>query len=74
MTQSQQNDTELDEVRFVRQSELIKKILPFSSSTLWRKVNDGMFPAPVKLTEGVTAWRWKDVYEWMQAREEASHG
>ena len=50
---------------FVRQSQLIPHIIPFSSSTLWRKVKAGEFPAPVKLSSRVTAWRAEDVRAWM---------
>lgn len=53
---------------YVRQSQLIPVIVPFSSATLWRKVKAGTFPAPVKLSERVTAWRADDVRAWMQAR------
>jgi predicted DNA-binding transcriptional regulator AlpA len=58
---------------FIRQSQLIGKkgcpgILPFSSATLWRSVKAGTFPAPVKLSEGVTAWRVDDIRTWMQTR------
>ena len=68
----QQNPSaELPQTGFVRQSELIPKPIPFSPATLWRKVKDGTFPAPVKLSERVTAWRVEDVRAWMQA---LSHG
>ena len=39
--------------------------LPFSSPTLWRKVKAGTFPAPVKLSTRVTAWRVRSVRAWM---------
>jgi prophage regulatory protein len=57
---------DLPETGFVRQSQLIPHIIPFSSSTLWRKVKAGEFPAPVKLSSRVTAWRAEDVRAWMQ--------
>ena len=57
---------DLPETGFVRQSQLIPHIIPFSSSTLWRKVKSGEFPAPVKLSSRVTAWRAEDVRAWMQ--------
>ena len=46
---------------YVRQSQLIPAVLPFSGTTLWRKVKDGSFPAPTKLSPRVTAWRAEDV-------------
>jgi prophage regulatory protein len=64
----QQNPSaELPQTGFVRQSELIPNPIPFSPATLWRKVKDGTFPAPVKLSERVTAWRVEDVRAWMQS-------
>lgn len=59
----------LPESGFLRQSQLIPLIVPFSSATLWRMVKAGTFPAPVKLSERVTAWRVEDVRAWMAARE-----
>ncbi len=53
---------------FLRQSGMIPDLIPFSPATLWRKVKDGTFPAPVKLSERVTAWRVEDVREWIQSR------
>lgn len=53
---------------YLRQSQLIPVLVPFSSSTLWRKVRLGEFPAPVKLSERITAWRVEDVRAWLQAR------
>lgn len=54
---------------YLRQSQLVPGRIPFSAATLWRKVKDGSFPAPVKLSERVTAWRSADVSAWMAARD-----
>ena len=56
----------LADAAFVRQARLIPDVVPFSSATLWRMVAAGKFPAPVKLSERVTAWRVGDVREWLQ--------
>lgn len=40
-------------------------ILPFSASTLWRRVRAGTFPAPLKLSERITAWKAEDVHRWL---------
>lgn len=61
---------ELPATGYVRQSQLIPTIIPFSSATLWRKVKAGQFPRPVKLSERVTAWRVDDVRAWMKSRVE----
>lgn len=47
-------------------------ILPFSAATVWRKVAEGTFPTPVKLSAGMTAWRVGDVRSWLS--EQAAVG
>ena len=37
--------------------------LPFSKSTWWNGVKEGRFPAPVKLSPRITAWRVEDIRE-----------
>ncbi len=56
---------------YIRQSQLIPNIVPFSSATLWRKVKTGEFPAPVKLSERITAWEVSAVREWLDSRKGA---
>jgi len=36
-------------------------LIPVSRSTWWRGINDGRFPAPVKLGPRITAWRADDI-------------
>lgn len=60
---------ELPVTGYIRQSQLIPIILPFSSATLWRKVKAGDFPRPIKLSERVSAWRVEDIRAWMASRE-----
>lgn len=50
---------------YIRQSQLIPHIVPFSAATLWRKVKNGSFPIPVKLSERITAWKVEDIKNWM---------
>ncbi|WP_199102453.1 AlpA family transcriptional regulator [Aquitalea sp. ASV11] len=49
---------------FVRLADL-RQIIPFSDSTVWRRVRQGTFPAPVKLSERVTAWRAEAIRQWL---------
>jgi predicted DNA-binding transcriptional regulator AlpA len=50
---------------FIRQQQLIEsKLVPFSPSTLWRKVKAGEFPQPVKISSHITAWRVSDIRAW----------
>ncbi|WP_428422640.1 helix-turn-helix transcriptional regulator [Methylibium sp.] len=52
---------------FVRQEQVLA-FIPFSRSTLWRQVAAKTFPAPVKLTPGITAWRAEDIRLWIENR------
>ena len=54
----------LPQTGYVRLSDL-RPILPFSDSTVWRRVLNGSFPAPVKLSERVTAWRAEAIRQWL---------
>lgn len=60
----------LRQCAFVRLSQLASKpdkpgLIGISAATLWRWVGLGVFPKPVKLSAGVTAWRAEDVRAWM---------
>ena len=59
---------ELPSGGFLRQSQLIPAYLPFSAATLWRLVKAGSFPAPVRLSSRITAWKVTDVRAWVEAR------
>ncbi len=39
----------------------IPPIVPVSRSTWWAGVRSGRFPPAVKVTPGVSAWRWEDI-------------
>lgn len=70
---------QLPDSAWVRESQLVRKSndpastspLPFSAPTLWRKVKDGSFPAPAKLSTRVTAWKCADVRAWMNSQTAA---
>ena len=55
----------LPDSAFIRLKLLIAlRIVPYSSSTLWRKVRSGEFPSPVKVSSGITAWEVWQVRQW----------
>lgn len=68
---------QLPDSALVRESQLVKKptnpapIIPFSASTLWRKVRANQFPAPIRLSEKITAWRVGDIRAWLQSQAAA---
>lgn len=48
---------------FIRLQELLKRI-PVGRSTIWFWVQEGKFPAPVKLSDRVTAWPVAAIEQW----------
>ena len=48
----------------LRQKELLR-IVPISPATLWRRVGDGSFPKPFRLSPRVVAWRIGTVRQWL---------
>ena len=49
---------------FMRETDLLE-LLPFSRSTLWRRVKAERFPRPVQPSPGVTAWVRADIDKWL---------
>ncbi len=68
------NFDELPDGAFVRQSQLLGQVLPFSHATFWRLVGAGKFPAPVNLGKRLTAWRVGAVRAWLHERETQAAG
>lgn len=40
-------------------------LLPISPASVWRKVKNGTFPAPLKLGTRTTVWKVADLRRWM---------
>lgn len=70
---------QLPDSAFIRERDLVASakrpgvpvLLPFSANTLWRKVKSGDFPAPVKLSEQVTAWQVGAVRQYLARQASA---
>ena len=43
--------------------------LPFSASSLWRRVAAKAFPVPIKVSSNTTCWRVADVRAWLAAAQ-----
>lgn len=54
-----------------RASQLLP-FLPFGITTLWAWSRDGRFPAPVKLSPTMTAWRNTDVLAWLDNQKSSN--
>ncbi len=46
----------------------ILPFLPFGSTTLWKWSKEGLFPAPIRISSTITAWRNADVLDWLEAQ------
>lgn len=57
---------QMPQAGYIRQAGLLQ-IIPIASATLWRWVQKGTFPRPVKLSPRVTAWRFDEVLDWLLA-------
>lgn len=44
-------------------------ILPLGRSTIYDLVRKGDMPAPVRLSERVSAWRTTDLIEWLESKQ-----
>ncbi|MGN8224607.1 helix-turn-helix transcriptional regulator [Gracilimonas sp. BCB1] len=44
--------------------------LNIPSSTLYRWISEGKFPRPIKLGDRKTAFREKDIQEWIESKNE----
>ena len=54
-------------MKVLREKQVLERI-PVVHSTLWEWVNDGLFPAPQKLSKRVTVWNEADVDAWLEAK------
>ena len=67
----------LPDEALVRQAQLVRNPknpgepvpLPFSASSLWRRVAAKTFPAPIKVSSNTTCWRVADVRAWLAAAQ-----
>lgn len=59
------NFDDLPDSALIRLKYLIGKGLnPGSASTVWRQVKRGQFPAPIKISDNITAWQVGDIRRW----------
>lgn len=56
-----------------RASQLLP-FVPFSKTTLFEWSKDGRFPAPVKLSPTMTAWRNSEVIAWLEGQSADTEG
>lgn len=48
--------------------ELVIEVTGLSRSALYREINAGRFPGPVRLTDSAVGWRQSEVVHWIRSR------
>jgi predicted DNA-binding transcriptional regulator AlpA len=66
-----QKDAEARQRRLLRLPAIQQRV-PWSRSTIWRKVRAGEFPQPIRLGGNSIAWLEDEVQAWIAARISAS--
>ena len=56
--------------KILRQKE-VQTVTGLSRSTIYRHIEAGTFPAPVKLTERLIGWHSSTISDWLASRPEA---
>ena len=46
----------------------VQPIVPIGSTSVWRKIRNKTFPAPLKLGPMTTVWRAEDIRAWIEAQ------
>ncbi len=62
---------DLNPIGMMRAKQVLE-LVPFGRASLWKFAKNGTFPAPIRVTGGITAWRNKDVIEWLEAQSAAN--
>lgn len=55
--------------KILRQND-VQDITGLSRSTIYRHVNAGTFPTPIKLTDRLIGWRASTIFDWLANRPE----
>lgn len=62
---------DLNPIGMMRAKQVLE-LVPFGRASLWKFAKDGTFPAPIRVTGGITAWCNEDVIEWLEAQRAAN--
>jgi len=57
----------MNEERLLRVRDVLTRI-PVGRATLYKWMNKGAFPQPLKLGGGIVAWRQSDIDAWIESR------
>ena len=60
-----------NQIRFMRRREVLE-LLGLSHTTVYKMVDEGRFPRPLRIGPNTTRWRSDQVTEWMEAQMKAA--
>lgn len=63
--------SEINPIGMMRAKQVLE-LVPFGRASLWKFAKSGQFPAPIRVTGGITAWRNADVIEWLESHTAAN--
>lgn len=46
----------------------VEELTTLSRSSIYRLMEDGKFPRPVRVGTNAVRWRWSDITHWLEAR------
>ena len=69
-TDSSNTNQERFNLRFLTERDVCDRTT-LARATIWRKVKDGSFPSPVKISDNRVAWYEHEINEWMLAHMNA---
>jgi prophage regulatory protein len=55
-------------IAIIRLAELQRRFVPMSRISIWRKVRNKEFPAPIRLGARAIGWRVADIEAWLAGR------
>ena len=55
------------EARILRREE-VERLTRLSRGSIYRQMQRGMFPMPLKLGQRAVAWRAAEIHEWLASR------
>ncbi|MBN3789718.1 AlpA family phage regulatory protein [Burkholderia sp. Ac-20353] len=58
--------SDLPDSALIRQKDLVPSVVGISAATFWRLIRAKRFPQPVRVTASITAFRVREVREWLQ--------
>ena len=62
------NFDSLPDDALIRLKDLLEfNVIPFSATTIWRKIKARTFPQPEKVSTNIIAWRCKSIREWLKS-------